>query len=105
MSDLMIEEWEGFFFFPAESLIFADHVPGAPVIPGSVIVHAFLDEIHRKYPQDTVLRIERFRFRHFAPPGQYLFRMRAENSRIRCELFTTEQRYATGTLLCARVSL
>jgi 3-hydroxymyristoyl/3-hydroxydecanoyl-(acyl carrier protein) dehydratase len=36
------DTWEGNFFFDPDDGIYRTHFPGYPVVPGSLIVHAFL---------------------------------------------------------------
>ena len=55
--------------------LLADHFPGAPVAPGSLIVEFFAEQLRRQALQPArpmeILRVERFRFREFIRPGEY----------------------------------
>ena len=55
--------------------LLADHFPGAPVAPGSLIVEFFAEQLRRQGLQPArpleILSVERFRFRDFIKPGEY----------------------------------
>jgi 3-hydroxyacyl-[acyl-carrier-protein] dehydratase len=89
---------EGVFFFDPGDPIYADHFPGHPVVPGSLIVHAFM--IAGRGPKDgsPACSIENFRFRRFLSPGEYAYRIEVTGSRLRCTLRDGTSIVATGTL-------
>ncbi|SEL96250.1 3-hydroxyacyl-[acyl-carrier-protein] dehydratase [Syntrophus gentianae] len=92
-----------FYFDPADS-IYADHFPGCPVVPGSVIISAFLEAGRTAAPESKPDRIQDFKFRTFLAPGEYPFRLETEGHRLMCRLWRpgAENRrpLVTGTILC-----
>lgn len=93
-----IEAREGVFFFDPEDPIYADHFPGHPVVPGSVIVHAFMVAGRGLQDPLSAWSIENFRFRRFVSPGEYSYRIEVAGGRLRCALRDGPSLVATGTL-------
>jgi 3-hydroxyacyl-[acyl-carrier-protein] dehydratase len=83
---------EGFVHFDPQDGIYADHFPGYPVVPGSLIIQAFLDLA------GAVREIEDFRFRTFVVPGRYRYRLTRRDKGWDCLLFDNEQVMARGKL-------
>ncbi len=90
----------GTFVFDPRDPVFAEHFPGHPVVPGSLIVQAFL-EVVREYTVDGAYRrVERFRFKRFIRPGRYAFLIeQADADRLNCILKEGRDIVATGRLL------
>lgn len=88
---------EGRFFFDPNDPIYQDHFPGKPVVPGSLILHAFL-EVFRQHEMARPEVAEKFRFRKFVTPGWYRFCIQGISGLFRCELYDDRQLMATGTL-------
>lgn len=85
------------FFDPADG-IYADHFPGNPVVPGSLIVQAFLEgaaSLGWDFPGGE---IENFGFREFLTPGEYPFTMEIRGDRIICRLYDGSKTLVTGTI-------
>lgn len=74
----------GTFLFPADDPVYADHFPSAPVVPGSLIIHAFQQELARL--GFAVAGIRNFRFRRFVAPGRYPFSLSGKVNVVRCVL-------------------
>jgi 3-hydroxyacyl-[acyl-carrier-protein] dehydratase len=89
----------GTLFFDPEDRIYMDHFPGNPVVPGSVIIHAFL-RVHGglAHPGNPV-QAENFRFKHFVSPGEYQYEMTKNDNVIRCRLFDKSLMLVTGNLV------
>ncbi|MFV0347019.1 MAG: hypothetical protein ACK5JO_00405 [Halodesulfovibrio sp.] len=85
------QAWHGEFTFPADDPIYADHFPHAPVVPGTLIIHAFRQEATRNGWQ--VRGIRAFRFRHFATPGTYAFTITPTEYGLHCALLPCAQLY------------
>ena len=78
-------------FDPADG-IYTDHFHGYPVVPGSLIIQAFLDLA------GPVREIEEFLFRTFVVPGNYRYRMAHLDNRWECTLLENERVMAKGKL-------
>ena len=83
---------EGVIHFDPEDGIYADHFPGYPVVPGSLIIQAFLDLV------GSVRQIEEFQFRSFVVPGRYRYRLTRRDNGWDCLLLENEQIMARGKL-------
>ena len=83
---------EGVFRFDPSDGIYTDHFPGYPVVPGSLIIQAFLDVA------GAVREIEEFRFRSFLCPGDYRYRLMRRDGRWDCTLTQEEQIMVRGKL-------
>ncbi|MEN6318803.1 MAG: hypothetical protein ABFD82_08645 [Syntrophaceae bacterium] len=90
--------WEGIFYFHPDDPIYRDHFPGYPVVPGSLIVHAFLQAAEEYGFSGDRLMIENFRFREFLTPGQYPFRVELHDDRLNCFIYRNEKKLVTGVL-------
>jgi 3-hydroxyacyl-[acyl-carrier-protein] dehydratase len=88
---------KGTFYFDPADRIYADHFPGRAVVPGSLIVHAFLQEAHRaeEFAGGRFLA-EEFRFTEFITPGTYSFTMETDKGRLRCRLYHEGKTVVTG---------
>jgi 3-hydroxyacyl-[acyl-carrier-protein] dehydratase len=90
--------WEGFFLFDPEDPVYAEHFPGKPVVPGSMIIRAFLLAAEADGRFEAARRIRDFRFKKFVPPGRYRYRMEPCAAGLQCFLFDGETVAATGTI-------
>lgn len=89
--------YEGVFHFDPADGIYRVHFPMHPVVPGSVIVHAFIEAA------GSLLRIqeytvEQFGFRKFVAPGEYHFSIQLLENRLQCALYQGDKTLVTGTL-------
>ena len=87
----------GIFFFDPADRIYADHFPGNPVVPGSLIVHAFM-EAGKKIGFTNVNKVENFRFKRFISPGEYSYNIHFQSNCLKCELYHKNKTVVTGTL-------
>jgi len=83
---------EGMIRFDPSDGIYADHFPGYPVVPGSLIIQAFLDLA------GSVCEIESFQFRSFVIPGSYAYRMERRADRWACLLLQRDEIMVRGKL-------
>ncbi len=91
----------GLFCFDPGDGIYAHHFPGRPVVPGSLIVQAFMLAGERLGFFEGPLQIENFRFRRFISPGEYAYRIDVMGDRLQCTLYDGPLTVAGGTLkLC-----
>ncbi len=89
----MNPEYQGTFFFDPEDPIYREHFPGNPVVPGSVIIRAFMMAAPVK-----VRMVKDFRFRKFISPGEYAFRIADRGGYLDCRLFQGGSAVAVGKL-------
>ncbi len=79
--------WEGGFFFDPNDPIYRDHFPGNPVVPGSMIIHAFFEAIKNAGFDPDYLSAKNFKFKQFLKPGDYRYSLESEKNKIICRLF------------------
>lgn len=94
---------KGVFYFDPEDDIYADHFPGHPVVPGSVIIHAFSLAVEKHLgggaePSPDFNSARKFRFKRFITPGRYAYSLLPRESVVECRLFSRERIVATGSL-------
>ena len=90
--------WEGVFYFHPDDGIYKDHFPEYPVVPGSLVVHAFLKAAAEAGFLLDYLTIENFRFKAFLSPGHYVYRIELEENRLKCLIYRGEKKLVTGVL-------
>jgi len=88
--------WEGVFYFHPDDGIYRDHFPGYPVVPGSLIVQAFLKASGMAGFSGDRLTVENFRFREFLAPGHYQFRIELREDRLSCLIYRGNRKLVTG---------
>ena len=87
----------GTFYFDPADRIYADHFPGRAVVPGSLIVHAFMEEARRtEGVAGGRFMAEGFRFMEFVTPGKYSFTMETDKGRLRCRLYHEGKTVVSG---------
>ena len=89
---------EGFFTFPPSDGIYKDHFPGYPVVPGSLIVQAFLKAGEKAGFSGENITIQDFRFREFLRPGRHPFRIDLQGTRLHCTISREGKNLVTGVL-------
>jgi 3-hydroxyacyl-[acyl-carrier-protein] dehydratase len=95
----MNDQISGIFYFDPTDNIYKDHFPGNPVVPGSIIVQAFVEAGKRHGIKPENIQLENFRFKRFISPGEYHYHINAELSRITCKLYDGNQTVVTGIIL------
>ena len=91
---MTLEQHKGWFHFDPKDPIYAEHFPGHAVVPGSLIIQAFLKTV--KQMGFTVTSLARFRFKSFISPGPYPFELEITPGTIRCCLRHEGQTVAEG---------
>ncbi len=89
---------KGIFYFDPDDSIYQHHFKGRPIVPGSLIVHAFFSEVQKYSQSNDRLLIERFRFKMFVSPGEYTFEVKQKKYTYRCKLFNQERCIVNGVL-------
>ena len=100
---LMPMEKKGIFYFDPDDSIYQDHFPGNPVVPGSVIINAFLTAGKEAgFFQDPYV-IRAFRFKGFVSPGEYAFRIQLTKDQWECRLYQ-DTAGASNTLATGKIT-
>jgi len=89
---------KGVFFFDPEDAIYADHFPGNPVVPGTLIVHAFMVALKAHGQNIPEYSIERFRFKNFLSPGEYMYDIHVHSGQATCRLYQSGEIIVTGKI-------
>ena len=89
---------KGTFYFDPADRIYEDHFPGNPIVPGSLIVHAFTEAGRKLGFAAGRWTIESFRFREFVSPGEYSLNIQFLPDRLKCRLYHGDKTLVTGVL-------
>jgi 3-hydroxyacyl-[acyl-carrier-protein] dehydratase len=90
---------KGTFYFDPEDRIYRDHFPGRAVVPGSLIVQAFLEAGKPAGFTSEGGGIKNFRFKEFVSPGEYAFLIEDIDKGWQCRLYHEGRTVAAGLLL------
>lgn len=98
-----VQSFSGIFHFDPKDLIYKDHFPGQPVVPGSLIVQAFIKAAQSPPDAFKVTRVENFRFKRFVAPGTYPYRLvlrqdGKKGTSWQCRLLDGDQVVVSGEL-------
>lgn len=89
----------GTFYFDPKDPIYADHFPGRPVVPGSLIVYAFLEEAEKTGELNSRhCLVEKFGFIEFVAPGAYSFSIETLADCFLCKLYHEGRTVVEGFL-------
>ena len=89
---------KGTFYFDPQDRIYEDHFPGRPVVPGSLIVRAFLEAGESAGLGSRGGRMENFRFKEFVSPGAYAFSIEDRDKGWQCRLYHEGRTVVSGLL-------
>lgn len=98
---------QGEWLFPSDLALFQEHFPGAPRVPGSLLIETMRSEACRHFRQCRVIGLKRFQFREFILPDiPYSFSLvlHPETACIICTLSSGARCMARGTLLVESIS-
>ena len=93
----------GTFYFDPNDPIYADHFPGNPVVPGSLIIQGFLSAAGQLLNESAELTLKGFRFKKFIPPGGYDYEIQNtadidQRPVLKCALFYNRRKVVTGVI-------
>ncbi|MFA6009952.1 MAG: hypothetical protein WC799_08205 [Desulfobacteraceae bacterium] len=94
----MNETKQGIFHFDSKDPIYAEHFPGRPVVPGSLIIWAFTQALEKNGYVLQAINLDQFRFRRFIGPGSYRFSLVPLDSGIKCVLYDNHKTVAEGVV-------
>ena len=94
----IVESIEGTFLFCPDDPIYETHFPQCPVVPGSLMVHAFLQALREIGIPCEGLQVENFSFREFLPPGECSFSIVSRERGLECRITKDGKKIAAGTL-------
>ncbi|MCP3924374.1 MAG: hypothetical protein GY714_17500 [Desulfobacterales bacterium] len=83
----------GDFYFDPKDEIYREHFPGNPVVPGTVIIKAFIDLLG-----ESNLRVENFTFRKFLTPGSCSYIIDQKENIYYCKIYSGNITYAKGII-------
>ena len=89
----------GSFFFDPSDAVYKDHFPGNPVVPGSLIIYAFIEILKNNKAIKKSYTIRNFRFKSFIAPGEFHYDIHYESSTFKCRLFKNETAAVTGEVV------
>jgi len=89
----------GLFFFDPSDRIYKDHFPGNPIVPGSLIINAFMDVLKNHRIIDKNCSIRNFRFKLFIEPGEYRYEIHCGEPAFKCRLFKNETLAVSGEVI------
>lgn len=93
------DPYTGTFFFDPDDPIYREHYPGRAVVPGSLIVQAFILAARNHTQSQAYRRVHRFRFKRFVHPGHYVYALSpTEDGCLICTLSDGSTPLATGML-------
>ena len=91
-------EISGVFFFDPADKIYNEHFKGNPVVPGSIIINAFVD-ILKKHKTDLAdYKVENFRFKKFISPGEYEFNITFDSPDYFCRIIMNDKVAVSGVI-------
>ena len=79
--------YQGIFIFDSNDLIYNDHFPGKPTVPGTLIITSFLNALFSNGYSLKYINIQSFKFKHFIRPGQYHYKIDILPDKICCTLY------------------
>jgi 3-hydroxyacyl-[acyl-carrier-protein] dehydratase len=88
----------GTFYFDPHDRIYEDHFPDRAVVPGSLIVQAFLEAGKAAGFSNKGGSVENFRFKEFVAPGEYAFSIEDMSKGWHCRLYHEGITVASGLL-------
>lgn len=89
---------EGNLHFCPDDLIYKTHYPQCPVVPGSLIVHAFLQTLQQNGFKTEKLWVENFSFREFISPGLCWYDVKGRKGKFQCIITRDGKKMASGVL-------
>ena len=93
---------QGKFYFDPADPVYEQHFPGSPVVPGSLIIKAFLRAVCKQGYDCAQVALKDFRFKKFVKPGTYDYHLQLSGNRIYCSLSSTNLEYVSGVIANAR---
>ena len=74
----------GYFYFDPNDKIYLQHFPDNPIVPGTLIIKAFIDLIDNGL--NMQYNIKNFRFKKFVKPKKIKYEIKIDNEKYKCFL-------------------
>ncbi len=82
--------------FDSTDSIYKTHFPNAPVVPGSLVIHAFTKAVQTHFPESAYTNACKFRFKIFLSPAHYGYEIEMVPDKIKCKLKNNTKTIVTG---------
>ena len=89
---------QGKFYFDPNDPVFQVHFPSFPVVPGSLIIDAFVKAIKKDCTLPHNIKIQSFKFIQFVKPGNASYEIKISETQTRCFLFQNQIMIAKGLI-------
>jgi len=86
------------FYFDPNDPVYQVHFPSFPVVPGSLIIDAFLKAIQKNKTLPDNITIQSFKFIQFAKPGHAKYEIKISETNSQCFLFQNQALIAKGRI-------
>ncbi len=81
---------EGKFLFDPDDNIYKDHFPSIPIVPGSIIIHAFVQVLKKSGLEIKNFEIKKFRFKKFLNPGEFSYQVKHCSNSHKCHIYDSQ---------------
>lgn len=91
---------KGVFDFPPQDRIYQSHFPSSPVVPGSLMVAAFIKAARKANFINGGIVLKNFKFKSFVAPGDYAYEIARRPDGIHCMMFKANKTVVSGVIVC-----
>ncbi len=91
---------EGKFFFDPDDNIYRDHFPSIPIVPGTIIINAFLQVLKKSGLETKNVEIKDFRFKKFLNPGEFSYQVKCRSNSHKCHIYNSQGEILVSGEIC-----